>query len=309
MVEECPFERPTPDNVTSLDSLLYFVWEREVVRIAKLGGGLPREKWTNDPVLRKYKFTNIRRRDDRVSQWMIENIIKPNEKDTDLWFTLLIARIVNWPPTLDRLLYEEVIPCAPGDFNAREFVRVVEGFKKESPKVYSGAYMIYPTKLSPGESKSYSISKHIIGDVVKRAEDIDYALWRQDKEPSVERFVQALSAAYGISTFMAGQVAADLTYAKNHLDQAVDLYTYAPMGPGSTLGLNYLRGRKPYAGWSQLEFNRELQVVNQHIKDLLDIHDLTLHDVQNVMCEFSKYCRAVLNAGKPKTVYQPETEF
>ena len=49
--------------------------------------------------------------------------------------------------------------------------------------------------------------------------------------------------------------------------------------------------------------------VNDRIKRELGIVDLTLHDVQNIMCEFSKYCRVVLGEGKPKTVYTPETEF
>ena len=308
MIDTSPYPLQPDDRVTSVESLLYFVWEREAIRLARLNG-LPRESWTTDPVFGKYKFTNIRRRDDRVSQWVVRNLVQPLRRDRDLWFTLLVARIVNWPPTLEKLLYEEVIPCSPEAFNPREFERVIEQFKRESEKVYSGAYMIYPTKLEPGGSKSRSIARHIIGDVVKRAEDISYALWRKDCEPSVERFVGALAQAYGVSTFMAGQVAADLTYAPGHLDSAEDLYTWAPMGPGSLRGLNYLHGRSPYAGWAQVEFNSALQQLNSRIRDELQITDLTLHDVQNIMCEFSKYCRARLGEGKPKTIYNPETEF
>ena len=36
---------------------------------------------------------------------------------------------------------------------------------------------------------------------------------------------------------------------------------------------------------------------------------LTLHDVQNCMCEYSKYCRALLGEGKPKNTYIPEKDF
>lgn len=308
MIDNCPHPMQPDERVTSVESLLYFVWEREAIRLAR-ENEIPRESWTADPVFRKYKFTNIRRRDDRVSRWVINNLIRPYRSDPYLWFTLLVARIVNWPPTLDRLLYEEVIPCRPEEFAPRDFERTIESFKKEVEKVYSGAYMIYPTKLEPGSSKSRSIAKYIIGDVVKQSENIHYALRRKDCEPSVERFVGALAQAYGVSTFMAGQVAADLTYAPGHLDSAEDLYTWAPMGPGSLRGLNYLHGRSPYAGWSQVEFNSALMELNSRINNELDIVDLTLHDVQNVMCEFSKYCRARLGEGKPKTIYNPETEF
>ena len=306
MIDTCPYEMQPDARVTSMESPLYFVWEREAIMLAKRAG-MPREKWTTDPVFARYKFTNIHRRDDRVSQWVIGELIEPCLKRRDLWFTLLIARLINWPPTLHWLLYHEVIPCAPEDFDAREFVRVIEDFKRGGNKVYSGAYMLYPTKMDPGGNKSQAVAKHIIGDVIRHADEIQYVLDRQ--QPEIAKFVEAMSRAFGISTFMAGQVAADLTYAPGHLDEAVDLYSYAPIGPGSLRGLNYLHDRRPFAGWGQGEFNRALMDINSRIRDELQITDMTLHDVQNVMCEFSKYCRARLGEGKPKTVYQPETEF
>ena len=124
----------------------------------------------------------------------------------------------------------------------------------------------------------------------------------------IAEFVETLARGFGISTFMAGQVAADLTYCEQ-LGSALDLHTYAPIGPGSARGLNYLLNRSPSAGWTQDQFNSELIKVRNAVVDELEIEDLTLHDVQNCLCEFSKYCRTVLGEGKPKTVYQPEKEF
>jgi hypothetical protein len=49
--------------------------------------------------------------------------------------------------------------------------------------------------------------------------------------------------------------------------------------------------------------------IHQAVVDELDIDTMTLHDIQNCMCEYSKYCRTMLGEGKPKTTYQPETEF
>ena len=74
-------------------------------------------------------------------------------------------------------------------------------------------------------------------------------------------------------------------------------------------GLNYLQNRKPFAGWQQDDFNQILYDINKDIAEELRITDLTLHDVQNVMCEYGKYCRVVLSEGVPKTLYKPEMEF
>ena len=311
MIDTCPYPRPTANTVTHIDSLLYFVYEREMIRIAKLNG-LPSDRWTDDPVLKKYKFTNIHRRDDRVSQWIITHLIEPNVSDKNLWLTLLIARLINWPPTLQALIDMNVIPCAPNSlhsgrtFNPAEFVRVVESVKEDNAKVYSSAYMVYPGKEGY-TNKSEFIAKRVLGEVIQNCDAIYDTIW-ECGPPSVERFVEALSSCFGLSTFMAGQVAADLTYCE-HLSGAVDLYTYAPIGPGSSKGLNYLHGRRPYASWGQGDFNKALIDINESIKTNLDIKDLSLHCVQNIMCEYSKYCRAVLGEGVPKTIYKSETQF
>lgn len=304
MRDSCPFPMPTAENVCTTDSLLYFVWEREVIRIVKERGG--DKPWTKDPVLGKYKFTNIHRRDDRVSRWIIENIIKPNQHRGDLWFILLIARIINWPPTLQYLIDEGVLFERAGDFDPMKFSKVVETYKSLGGKVYSGAYMVYPTKMDKGGVKSLAIAKHIIYPALERGDTIEADI--MNDEASVESVVNEMSQCFGISTFMAGQVAADLTYC-DQLSEAVDLYSFAPIGPGSSRGLNYLAQRTPFAGWTQEDFNKSLMFVNDCIIEVLEIDDLTLHDVQNIMCEYSKYCRAVLGEGKPKTTYQPETEF
>jgi hypothetical protein len=304
MRDSAPYPIPDASNVCSLESLLYFIWEREVIRIVKERGG--EKPYTKDPVLLKYKFTNIRRRDDRVSRWVVENIIRPEEHRPHLWFTLLITRLINWPPALQRLIDDGLMFKKPKEFNSQEFSESLERYKAERGKVYTGAYMVYPTKMDPGSVKSLAIAKHIITPAGKLAEPLQGII--AGEEPLLEDFVATLSTGFGISTFIAGQVAADLTYCAQ-LDDAADLYTYAPIGPGSSRGLNYLLNRAPNAGWTQEAFNSQLMGILDAVRDELNIDDLTLHDVQNCMCEFSKYCRTVLGEGKPKTTYQPEKEF
>ncbi len=304
MRDSAPYPMPAANNVCSMPALLYFIWEREAIRLARENGHAA--PWTQDPVLGKYKFTNIRRRDDRVSQWVLQHVIEPNKSRNDLWFILLITRLINWPPTLKRLIEDDILFRPALEFEPEEFSASIERFKSEGNKVYSGAYMVYPTKMDPGGVKSLAVAKHIISPALKLDERIHKILDKD--EPLVGSFVNALSSSFGISTFMAGQVAADLTYAP-HLGYAADLYTFAPIGPGSSRGLNYLLNRAPSAGWTQDNFNAALIKILNAVIDELEIDDLTLHDVQNCMCEFSKYCRTVLGEGKPKTTYQTEREF
>lgn len=302
MIETCPYPAPTKRTITSTPALLYFVWEREAIRLARENKDYTGEL-TQDPILRKYKFTNIRRKDDRVSKWVIDNVISKGYRQ-DLWFVLLICRLVNWPPTLQHLIDEGVLFQVAGDFDHVRFSQVIEDFKEEGKKVYSGAYMVYPSKKAPGSVKSFSLGKYIIEPVLDSADEIDHA-----QQYGIAAFVKELAKCFGISTFIAGQVAADLTYCQATLSEAHDLYTFAPIGPGSSKGLNYLLSRSPYASWKQDDFNDNLITIRNNIVEELEIEDMTLHDVQNVMCEYSKYARTILGEGQPKSMYRPQEGF
>ena len=108
---------------------------------------------------------------------------------------------------------------------------------------------------------------------------------------------------------MAGQTVADMTYCRL-LNKARDLQSYAPIGPGSTRGLNRIYQRSLEQRIPQDRFVYELMSVRDSVQKAIgyEVPDMTLHDWQNVMCEFDKYVRA-LNGGRPRSIYKPETAF
>lgn len=281
---------------------MYFVWEREAIRLARENGY--EKPWTIDPILEKYRFCNIRRRDDRVTQWLMSHIYDQRCNHQDLWFIAAICRLINWPPTLKMLDYYEVLPDTVEKFDANKFVSVIEEIVDAGGKAYTGSYMIYPGRET-GSSKSDFIARKILEPLVQLAPEVREAV----SYKTVDEVVSTLSSSFGLSTFMAGQIAADLSYYDEQLGRAVDLYEFAPLGPGSQAGLNYLMGNKIEMPWKQGEFNRALIRVNERIKKDCGIMDLTLHDVQNCMCEASKYFRTVLGVGKPRSLYKSETAF
>jgi len=75
-----------------MNPLVEFAVKREALRKAKEAGGPP--PWTIDEILQKYRFCNVRRADDRVSKWLIENVLLERfiKKDLD---EFLIVKISN----------------------------------------------------------------------------------------------------------------------------------------------------------------------------------------------------------------------
>lgn len=302
MLDTCPYPQPTPETVRSWEGFLYFVWEREAIRLARENGY--DKPWTIDPIMEKYRFCNIRRRDDRVTKWLMSNAYQHLSEDDDMWFVAAIFRLINWPPTIAALLANGAVPAKAEEFDSKLFVSVIEEIIDAGGKAYSGAYMTYPGRET-GSTKSEFFADRILAPLIVIADDIRSEV----KMNTVEDTVAILSSSFGLSTFLAGQIAADLTYYDAQLGEATDLYSFAPLGPGSQSGLNYLTGNKQTNVWKQEEFNNVLMEANRLIKEDCGIMDLTLHDVQNCACEASKYFRTVLGVGKPRSLYKSETAF
>lgn len=280
--------------------LIDFAIERENIRDRKERGELA---LTNDPILAQYRFCNVHRRDDRVTKWLINNLYStPCE---DMWFKAAIARLINWPPTLKYLMAEGLIPESAKKFEPVRFIDFMDDMLKDKVKMYSSAYIVYPTNVK-GNSKAHNMCVHIILPLVAEAVKYREVL----EENSIELFTKLMAKSFGIKTFIAGQVAADLTYIDNQLDTAKDLYSWAPMGPGSQRGLNRLFNRPLKQAMKEKDFLDELtQILYLLIKHDNRFLDLTLHDVQNVMCEFDKYVRVLTKEGTPRQLYKPEWRF
>ena len=295
------------DDDSLVRKLAYFVSEREAIRVKKEAGEAG--PWTEDRVLQTYRFCNVKRKDDRVSKWIIENIIEVYEDHPSLWLMLCFARQINWPPTLKALMGTEAWPDYDSRFDIDLFGKIVDGIVASGEKAWTGAYMTTARGVPSGIGKGYWIAKSTLAPLVDT--DIPGVFhFEAPEERTLEMVMACFKGQYGWGTFTAGQVVADMTYC-NLLDKATDLKTYAPVGPGSTRGLNRLFERSLNQPIPQARFNQELQASLKHAQRYtdIDLEELTLHDWQNCMCEFDKYIRTHWGYGRPRSTYKPETAF
>jgi hypothetical protein len=110
---------------------------------------------------------------------------------------------------------------------------------------------------------------------------------------------------YGMGSFLAAQVVADVKYTPL-LAGATDWHIWAAPGPGSQRGLNRLVGREVTAPWkAAAEWLGYLHLVRSELNTCLPAKWEPFHaqDVQNCLCEFDKYTRAKNGEGRPKQLY------
>ncbi len=269
----------------------FFAWINERHRIyLNRTAGKPKP-WTRDPILQRYKFTNVFRQLDRGTVWLTQHIISPHYDDPDqslLLFNLVQYRMYNWIPTGEFLGYLTKWDA--------ERVRVgLQARQDAGIQVFTGAHIVR------GENGIPKITSHC--QVLSR-------VW-ETRQRLLHRLIQGRTLEAGFETFreirligdfLAYEFVTDLRHTRS-LEDAPDTMTWANAGPGAQRGLlrlfPNLRPREGYLG-AMRHLLRESQrpgVLGAHVPPL------ELRDIEHSLCEFDKYWRVKCGEGRPRSTY------
>ena len=272
---------------------VYWIKERESIRLKKERG--EPKPWSDDPIFQTYKFTNVEREKDTVSIWIKDNWIDPYSDHPNLWFAMIMARLFNWPPTLEIIGFPTMI-AGINDWKQRARMLLKSHRDVGGEKIFTGAYLVSTNGI--------------------KMDKIDYILdrvltpiWGQGRAPicydeaqeTLEHYWEHLRQFDGLGSFMAGQVVADLKYSPL-LENAPDWWTWAPLGPGSIRGLNRLHGRPIDKLLHQDQGLKEMLVLQDIVEQEL-YWKLPLHNLQSCLCETDKYLRVKNGEGRPRSHY------
>jgi hypothetical protein len=253
--------------------------------------GLPREQWTDHPLIGQFKFTNIRRRFDREAKWFDYNWLQPHRNDPDARFSAVIAVVVNWSPALAELGYENIVP-----FNAEHFVTVLEGRRARGETAFNTR--AYSTKRSASQWAP------VLALMWEHRDDL-----RPRPEDRCIDFANRLLRYYGIGTFLAFQVLAAL--AETFFANASDYWDSALPGPGSVHFMNRAKGLPLEKPWKPEAWYREFVGLCKGVAPLLAAHGierLSYRDYQNCACEGDKAERYRADPEGRHKKFTPSTE-
>lgn len=263
-----------------VERFIGFIIERHKVYLARTAG--KPKPWTQDHMLQQYKFTNVYRELDRVTKWIEVNWRTPYENDAHLWFAMVVARLVNWPPTLLEIS-SSVFEKHKVKWNPEKFVMAMHRRKDADEQVFSGAYIVSTN------GRAMDKAEYLASEVLTPLWDARSNL---TAAPTLEKLHQWLMKFQGMGSFMAAQVVADMKYTPLWQD-AADWHTWAASGPGSRRGLNIVCGRPVDAPMNERVWLQTLQALRTIVNKKLPKSWERLHaqDLQNCLCEFSKYTR------------------
>ncbi len=270
------------------DSYWRFAAERQAIFFRRLAG--KPAPWTVDPILARHRFTNAYRAADRVSQYLIRDVIYSEGRSMEpqeQLFRILLFKLFNKVETW-RLLEAQLGPLSWETFDYGTYDKVLTAAMRDGGTLYSAAYIIPPVKWEEGGGTKHRGHLHLIGTALSGS------LGRHlEDATSLGEVFNLLKQLPSLGDFLAFQFAIDLNYA-TLIDFPEDSFVVA--GPGARDGIaKCFANAGDYVAEDIIEFMHdrqeiEFQRLGLEFQDLWG-RPLQLIDCQNLFCEISKYAR------------------
>jgi thymidylate kinase len=279
-----PLIPPKPTAV--FDTYWRFATERQAIFFRRLKG--VKSPWTEDAILHRYKFTNAYRASDRVSQYLIRQVIYAGDQSPrELFFRILLFKFFNRIETWQRLV------AALGEPSAKTFVvstydKVLTTILESGDPIYSGAYIMPSGGARWGEARKHRMHLRLLDQMLSEG-----LPERVLAAPAMRDAFDLLKTVPTLGDFLAYQYVTDLNYSS-----AMDFSEseFVVPGPGARDGI-----RKCFSSLGDLTEADVIRFVHEHQQEEFDKRQLPfkslwgrqlqLIDCQNLFCEVDKYAR------------------
>ena len=265
-----------------------FASRRQQAFERRLSGARP--PWTDDPIIRAFKFCNVFRAADRVSQYMIASVAYGNNPGdfADRVFQIVAFRTFSNISTWEGVRAELGRAPRVDDLASGAFERALERVKTRNGGLYTGAFILCANKAFGFDEKHRNhvalFKKMFLDDHLDRS---------VASSASLEDVVLAIQRFPLMGPFMAYQTAIDLNYSEL-INFSENDYTQA--GPGALRGLKKaFVSLGDYSPADTIRWMTERQILEFEALGLpfngLFGRPLYAIDCQGLFCELDKYCR------------------
>jgi hypothetical protein len=266
------------------DTYWRFAVERQEIFFRRFSG-LP-APWTVDPILGTYRFTNVYRASDRVSQYLIRHVIDEGyQSEEEVFFRTLLFKVFNKIETWE-LLQDRVGPVCWRTFDLDRFNDVLDAAFQSGRRLYSAAYIM----PSPPFGSQRKHTNHL---TLLRTMMQDHLPWKVAAASSLEEVFKLLRSYPSLGSFLAFQFAIDLNYSGLTDFSEMD---FVVAGPGARSGI-----KKAFAETAGLSEDDVIRAVAEFASREFGRRGLAfrslwgrplqLIDCQNLFCEIDKYSR------------------
>lgn len=296
----------------ALEMFWKFIAERHTIWNRRFVTKLP-WPWTDDPILQKNKFTNIYRELDPGTVFAKEEILEQPITRPERVFNIMIYRLMCSISTYRHVGFQYL-----NQFDWAEFQEKLAEIHRTGQPVFGNAYLISPYSSMGQEYKYQNVARLF---AILHG-DFPEFFQRLNRASSLENAFKVINSQYGFGPFLAYQVCVDLMYKLNvDLGQSILPFSHddwARLGPGALRGLERLTTFSGTADalaklrWlhaqQAFEFER-LGIYFPWWRDQFGVaYPISLSNMQNCLCEFSKYVNIRNGTGKSQRLFIPVEE-
>ena len=268
-----------------------FATERQNIFFNRINN-INKNEFTEDEILQEYKFTNAYRASDRVSQFLIKEVIynDNNYSNEDVLFRIILFKLFNKIETW-QYLESKLKDIRYSTFKYDMYNELISDYMNRGNVVYSNAYMIAPATKKFLQKRKHSNHLLLLEFMMK-----DNITQKVLNAKSLEEIYLIMKSYPSFGKFLAFQFAIDINYS-DLIDFSENDFVVA--GPGALDGISKcFENYKDFSPEYIIKYMDEQQD-NEFKKYDLDFKSLfgrKLHliDCQNLFCEVSKYTRVAL---------------
>ncbi|YCI07150.1 putative DNA base hypermodification protein (plasmid) [Ensifer sp. D2-11] len=279
----------SPLKVTAVyESYWRFAAERQHI-FFKRAKRMP-QPWTRNSVLSTYKFTNAYRASDRVSQYLIRNVIYRDDlpsSNAEIFFRIILFKLFNKIETW-KLLEAELGAVAYSEYNFELYCDVLGRAMQRGETIYSAAYIMPPGSSAFGYPAKHQNHLRLLEEMMK-----DQLPIKMQDASSMQSAFELFRAYPTIGDFLAYQFATDINYSTITNFSEMD---FVIPGPGARDGLR--KCFVDFGGLNEPELIRFVADKQEEEFERLGINfpslwgrRLQLIDCQNLFCEIDKFSR------------------
>jgi thymidylate kinase len=290
-VQKAPtvFSRLEPAKTTIVfDTYWRFAAERQEVFFRRLQG--QRRPWTADAIIDEHKFTNAYRASDRVSQYLIRNVIYRDDLPStaeEVCFRILIYKLFNKIETWE-LLEKSLGPITYESYKFKRYDTALANALQNGQRIYSAAYIMPPGSRAFGHAAKHQNHLKLLETMMR-----DELPARLADARRMQDAFELLLSYPTIGDFLAYQFSTDINYSEVTNFSEMD---FVMPGPGALDGI-----RKCFSSLGGLNEPEIIKLVADRQVDefarlglqfrTLFGRRLQLIDCQNLFCEVDKYAR------------------
>lgn len=268
------------------DTYWRFAAERQRVFFSRQSGHPP--PWTGDSVLNEFKFTNAYRAADRVSQFLIKDVIyKGSQAPEELFFRILLFKLFNKIETWN-LLGRQLGTPGWHSYRYADYDRVLLGALRAGATIYSAAYIMASGHEQFAVSRKHQAHLRLLELMIEQR-----VPHRLQNLRSMKEAFELLRSYPLIGDFLAYQLVTDLNYSE--LTPFSEMEFTMP-GPGARDGIR--KCFQSLGGLSEADIIRLMADRQEYEFERLGLdfqslwgRRLQLIDIQNLFCEVDKYSR------------------